>query len=67
MAIGSTARDWFNRQTAVDKLALGLFFMSFDTCTDLYGAFKLLCSGVLAGLIIWRQFKHKEAMTNLEP
>lgn len=67
MAVGSAARDWFSRQTAVDKLALGLFFMTFDTCTDLYGCFKLACAGLLAGLVIFRQFKHKEAMTNLDP
>lgn len=67
MAVGSAARDWFNRQTAVDKLALGLFFMTFDTCTDIYGAFKLLVSGILAGVIIIRQFQHKESGTNLDP
>lgn len=64
MAVGSAAREWISKQTAVDKLALGLVWLTLPDCTTIYGAFKLAVTAVLAGWTIYRGFRHKEVMTN---
>lgn len=66
MAVTSSAKEWINRQTAIDKLSIGLVWLTLPDCTSIYGAFKLAVTAVLAGWTIWRGFKHKEAMSNFE-
>lgn len=67
MAVGSAARDWISKQTSMEKLAIGLVWLTLPDVTSVYGAFKLGVTAILTGWIFYQQLKHKKEMTNFDP
>lgn len=66
MAVASSAKEWINRQTSLEKLSLGLVWLTIPECTNVFGAFKLAVTAVLTAWIWHRQKQHQERMSNFE-
>lgn len=60
MAIASRFRDFFQSQTAMDKLALSLVWMSMSIVNPIY----FVGNVVLTAWIVYEKHRHKERMTN---
>lgn len=67
MALSSSAKEWINRQTSMEKLSLGLVWLTLPDVVDLQGCFKLAATVILTGWIWHRQKQHQERMSNFEP
>lgn len=67
MAIRGKIQDFISRQTALDKLSIGLLWMTLPDVIDIWGAVKFLGMAMLTGWIFHRQKSHEENMTNLDP
>lgn len=66
MAVSSSVKEWINRQTAMEKLSIGLVWLTLPDVTNYYGLFKFVGTVILTAWIWHRQLDHKEKMTNLD-
>ena len=63
MGMTSRFREWFDTQTALDKMALGLVFMSMPV-SSLYGLAQFAINVAMTVSIVYIQFKHKKEMSS---